>query len=312
MSMSFDEFWKIRGQQSEADYFKKRADALTLLNLKTPRPKVRVYDKLFDRIFGVVGNGLKVDIRPTGEVNIMAGYQGQNIENPTLPERARKNGGFDFDMNAKLNVNANIGEKLKFPINYNTLSNLGFDNQLKLDYKGMDDEIIKSLEAGNISFQTRSTLIPSAQNLFGVKTQLQFGRLYVTAAMANQKSTRQAVALQGGASTQNFSKKLDDYEENRHFLLGQYFRNTYNKTMSNLPVVNSQVQIQRMEVWVTNRTGATTDARDIVGLMDLAEPRPYNPAVRSLTTNQLPANGANDLLCFSCKQPKFPQPGSRQ
>ena len=84
-SLTFDEFWKIRAQQSETDYFKKRADALTTLNLKTPRPKMRIYDKLFDRIFGLSGNGLKVDIRPTGEVNIMAGYQGQNIDNPTLP-----------------------------------------------------------------------------------------------------------------------------------------------------------------------------------------------------------------------------------
>ena len=306
--LTFDEFWKIRAQQSETDYFRKRANALTTLNLKSPRPKLRVYDKLFDRIFGVSGNGLKVDIRPTGEVNIMAGYQGQNIKNPTLPERARKNGGFDFDMNAKLNVNANIGEKLKFPINYSTLSNLGFDNQLKLDYKGMDDEIIKSLEAGNISFQSRSALIPSAQNLFGVKAQLQFGKLFVTAAIANQKSTRQSVALQGGATTQTFTKKLDDYEENRHFLLGQYFRNNYNKTMSNLPVVNSQVLIQRMEVWVTNRTGANTDARDIVGLMDLAEPRPYNPAVRTLTNNLLPANGANDLYASLVSNPNSRNP----
>ncbi len=193
-------------------------------------------------------------------------------------------------------MNANIGDKLKFPINYNTLSNLGFDNQLKLDYKGMDDEIIKSLEAGNISFQTRSTLMPSAQNLFGVKTQLQFGKLFVTGAIANQRSTRQTVGLSGGTSTQNFNKKLFDYEENRHFLLGNYFRNNFNKTMANLPVVNSQVQIARMEVWVTNRTGATTDARDIVGLMDLGESTPYNPNVRSLTNNALPANGANDLF----------------
>jgi cell surface protein SprA len=295
VSMSFDEFWRLRAQQSETDYFKNRADALSRLNLKTVRPKVRVYDKLFDRIFGTSGNGLKVDIRPSGEVNIMAGYQGQNIENPTLPERARKNGGFDFDMNAKLNVNANIGDKLKFPINYSTLSNLGFDNQLKLDYKGMDDEIIKSLEAGNISFQSRSTLIPSAQNLFGVKTQLQFGKLFVTAALATQKSSRQSVNLQGGAGIQNFTKKLDEYEENRHFLLGQYFRANYNKTMSNLPAVNSQVQVQRIEVWVTNRTGATTDARDIVGLMDLGENRPYNPNIRSQTSNPLPSNAANDL-----------------
>ena len=150
--LTYDEFWRIQSRKDEEDYFKKRAAALTALNLKTARPKLRVYDKLFDRIFGTTAGGLKVDIKPTGEVNIMAGYQGQNIENPTLPERARKNGGFDFDMNAKLNVNANIGDKLKFPINYNTLSNLSFDNQLKLDYKGMDDEIIKSLEAGNISF----------------------------------------------------------------------------------------------------------------------------------------------------------------
>lgn len=309
-SLTYDEFWRIQSRKAEADYFKKRAAALTTLNLKSPRPKMQVYDKLFDRIFGTSGNGLKVDIRPTGEVNIMAGYQGQNIKNPTLPERARKNGGFDFDMNAKLNVNANIGEKLKFPINYNTLSNFGFDNQLKLDYKGMDDEIIKSLEAGNISFQSRSTLMPSAQNLFGIKAQLQFGKLFVTGAIANQRSTRQSVGLQGGAATTNFQKRLDDYEENRHFLLGQYFRDTYNKTMSNLPVVNSQVQIQKMEVWVTNRTGATTDARDIVGLMDLAESKPYNPAVRSLTTSPLPANGVNDLYASLAGNPMSRNPAA--
>ena len=124
--LSYDEFWKIRGKQSESDYFKKRADALTTLNLKAGRPKMRIYDKLFDRIFGITGTGLKVDIRPAGEVNIMAGYQGQNIENPTLPERARKNGGFEFDITAKLNVNGSIGEKLKFPIHYSNLSNLDF------------------------------------------------------------------------------------------------------------------------------------------------------------------------------------------
>ena len=238
----------------------------------------------------------------------MAGYQGQNIKNPTLPERARKNGGFDFDMNANLNLNANIGDKLKFPINYNTLTNLGFDNQLKLDYKGMDDEIIKSIEAGNISFQSKGTLIPSAQNLFGVKAQFQLGKLFVTGALANQRSSRQSLNLQGGAATQSFQKKLDEYEENRHFLLGKYFKDNFNKTMRNLPVVNSQVQIQRMEVWVTNRTGATTDARDIVGLMDLGEPAPFNNAIQSLTNNPLPANGANNLYASLAGDPNARNP----
>ena len=294
--LTFDEFQRIQAKKAEADYFKKRSQALASLNRKIERPKMKVFDKLFDRIFGVGKNGFKVDIKPQGSVDILAGYQGQVTKNPTLPEAARKNGGFDFDMNANLNVNANIGDKLKLPINYNTLANFDFENQLKLDYKGMDDEILKSLEAGNISWQSKGTLIPSTQNLFGLKTQLQFGKLYFTAAIANQRSQRQSQNLQGGAATTTFQKKLDDYEENRHFLMGQYFKNNYNTAMRQLPIVNSLVQIQRIEVWITNRTGATTDARDIVGLADLGEIQPANNGVTPLTNDAKPDNGTNNLF----------------
>jgi len=293
--LTMDEMLRIQGRNDEIDYFNKRAQTLSLLNQKVKRPKMKLYDRLFDRIFGVGPNGLKVDIKPQGNVDIMIGYQGQNIKNPTLPERARKSGGFDFDMNANLNVIGNIGDKLKLPISYNTLANFDFENQLKLDYKGMDDEIIKSIEAGNIAFQSKGTLIPSTQSLFGIKTQLQFGKLFVTAALATQKAQRQSINLQGGGVSTKIDKKLDDYDENRHFLLGQYFRKNYNTTMSNLPVVNSQVQILRMEAWVTNRTGTDTSIRTIVGLADLGENEPYSPNVHSLTGRDFPNNNANDL-----------------
>jgi len=293
--LTFDEFYRLQSQQSESDYFKQRAAALTLLNQKTTRPKTHVYDKLFDRVFGTGPNGLKVDIRPQGSVDILAGYQGQNTLNPTLPESARKTGGFDFDMNANLNVIANIGDKLRLPINYNTLATYDYLNQLKLNYKGMDDELLKSVEAGNISFQSKGTLIASAQNLFGIKAQLQFGKLTVTAALANQRSQTQNQTLSGGAAVTTFQKKLSDYDENRHFLMAQYFHDNFKSAMSKLPVVNSQVQILRTEVWVTNRTGATIDTRYIAAFMDLGENKPFNPAISSLTTNPLPANGANSL-----------------
>lgn len=300
--LTFEEFYRIRAQQQEAEYFRKRANALMGLNRKVERPKFRMFNNLFNRVMGADSTGkVKIDIRPQGSVDIMAGYQGQNIKNPTLPERARKNGGFDFDMNANLNVIANIGEKLKLPINYNTLANFDFENQLKLDYKGMDDEIIKSIEAGNITWQSKGTLIPSTQGLFGIKSQLQFGKLYVTGALANQKSTRQSVALQGGAATTTFQKRLDDYEENRHFLLAGYFRQNYNKAMSQLPRVNSQVQILRMEVWVTNRTGATTDARDVVGLTQLGEGS-------SAGNTLLPDNGTNNLYSNIINNPSARNP----
>ena len=301
-----DEYWQLRGRQAEVAYFKKRANTMNLLNRKLTKPKMALYDDLFNRLFG---NG-KIEISPQGNVDIMAGYQGQNIKNPTLPERARRNGGFDFNMNAQVNVNANIGDKLKFPISYNTLANFGQDNQLKLDYSGVDDEIIKRIEIGAVQFPSRSTFIPGSQQLFGIKSQLQFGKLNVTSVLAIQKSQRQSVNLSGGAAAQVIDFKADEYEENRHFLLGQYFKDNYNKVLSKIPAVTTPVQILRLEVWVTNRNGSTTNTRDIVGLMDLGErdayrgqpsatnPTPQAPYIINTINSSplgLPGNGTNDL-----------------
>lgn len=304
---TFQEFWNLRNKQAEDDYFRQRANITSILNRgKFTRPKLSLTDNLFNRLFG---NG-KIDISPQGNVDITAGYQGQVINNPTLPERARKNGGLDFDMNAQLNVNASIGDKLKFPINYNTLANFDLDNQLKLDYTGKDDEILKRFEAGNISFPSRGSLIPGAQQLFGLKTQLQFGKLYVTTVLANQKSQRQNVNLEGGAASQPFEIKADEYEENRHFLVSQYFKDNYNKVMSNLPAITSPVQILRMEVWVTNKNGTTTETRDVVGLMDLGEVNPYlgPPFINVLTSLPVPSNGSNDLYSKVLNQPDARNP----
>ncbi|MBI1344103.1 MAG: cell surface protein SprA [Terrimonas sp.] len=298
MTFSMNEFLDLQGKKDEKDYFRKRANLLSDLNRRDYKPKFKFVSEWVNRI---VGNG-KVEIKPNGYVDIMAGYQGQKINNPTLPERARNNGGFDFNMNSQLQVDGNIGDKLKLPINYNTLANFNFENQLKLDYKGGADEILKQFQLGNVSFSSKGTLIPSAQELFGIKAQLQFGKLFVTAVMANQRSQRQSLGLQGGASIQPFSIKADEYEENRHFLMSQYFRNNYNTAMAKLPVVNSRIQILRVEAWVTNRTGATTETRDVVGLMDLGENQPFNPLITG-SGNPLPKNDANDLYATLLNTP---------
>ncbi len=297
MTFSMKEFLEYQGKKDENDYFKNRANMLANMNRRFYKPKFNFVDDWVNRI---IGNG-KVDIKPNGYVDIMAGYQGQNVKNPTLPERARKNGGFDFNMNSQLQIDGNIGDKLKLPINYNTLANFDFENQLKFDYQGRDDEIIKTFQAGNVNFSSKGTLIPGAQSLFGVKTQLQFGKLFVTTVLANQRSQRQTLGMQGGAASQPFTLKADEYEENRHFLLSQYFRNNFNKAMKNLPVVNSAVQILRMEVWVTNRTGATTDTRDVVSFMDLGETSPFGPWTSG--GGVLPRNEANSLYASILSNP---------
>ncbi len=291
-AFSMNEFLKLQGEKDEQAYFRQRANLLSNLNRRTFKPKFGFSKDWVNRI---TGNG-KVEIRPSGYVDISAGYQGQNIKNPTLPERARRTGGFDFNQNAQLQVDAKIGDKIILPINYNTLANFDFENQLKLDYHGKDDEILKQFQMGNVSFSSKGSLIPGAQSLFGIKTQLQFGKLFVTSVLANQRSQRQSLGLQGSSATQSFSVRADEYEENRHFLMAQYFRNNYNTAMSQLPVVRSSVQILRVEVWVTNRTGATTDTRDVVAFMDMGENNPYNRAILTGTPNPLPRNDANDLF----------------
>ncbi|MFN5421968.1 MAG: cell surface protein SprA [bacterium] len=305
-SLSFDEFMRLQARRAEREYFQKRANTSSLINRKLVKPKMNMGEDLFNRLFG---NG-KIDIKPQGEVTITAGYQGQNIKNPTLPERARRNGGLDFDMAANLNVLGNIGDKMKFPISYNTLSTFDFENQLKLDYTGGAEDIFKKIEVGNTTFASKGTLIPGAQQLFGVKTQLQFGKLWVSTVFANQRSQRQSAGFKGGSSTTPFEIKADEYEENRHFLLAQHFRRDYNKAMKNLPIINSQVQLLRLEVWVTNRMGATTNARDVVGLMDLAEDKPYQqpPIINPRPGVTLPSNGTNDLYSKVISNPSSRNP----
>ena len=305
-SFSMEEFIRLQGQKDEEDYFKKRSALLANMNRRLFKPKFKVSNDWFNRIMGVGPDGkVKIDIKPSGYVDFLAGYQGQKINNPTLPERARKNGGFDFNMNSQLQMDASIGEKLKLPINYNTLANFNFENQLKLDFKGKDDDILKEFQAGNTNFASKGTLIPGAQSLFGIKTQLQFGKLFVTTVLANQQSQRQTQTAQGGATAQSFSVRSDEYDENRHFLMAQYFRNNYNAAMQQLPIVNSRVQLLRVEAWVTNRNGATTDTRDIVGFMDLGERNPYNTAVITGSGEQLPGNGANDLYSKLTTNPVY-------
>ncbi|RZK46512.1 MAG: cell surface protein SprA, partial [Pedobacter sp.] len=170
------------------------------------------------------------------------------------------------------------------------------------NYQGKDDEILKQFQLGNVNFTSKGTLIPGAQSLFGIKTQLQFGKLFVTGVLANQRAQRQSLNMQGGSALQTFSLKADEYEENRHFLLGHYFRNRYNEAMRQLPVVNSNVQILRMEVWVTNRMGIDTNVRDVVALMDLGEGDPFAP-IPAPTPNALPSNNANSLYSAILSNP---------
>ena len=299
--LTLDEYEKYRAQQDEESYWQRRLDGLMLFN-KNPELPQMYKEGLFDRIFG----GSSIAVRPQGNVDITFGGNWQNIKNPTLPQRAQKYGVFDFDMQMNINLLATVGDKLKLNISNNTKATFDYQNVQKLDYSGKEDEMLKKIEAGNISFPLKSNLISGVQSLFGIKTQLQFGKLWVTAVLSQQKSSRKSLTIQGGAQSQQIAIKADNYEENKDFLLSQYFHDNYDAALKTFPVLNSLITIKRVEVWVTNRTGAVTGVRSVMCFMDLGEANPYQTVLSNPSSGVrggLPDNSSNRLYSQLLQNP---------
>lgn len=247
-------------------------------------------------VFGPGG----IDIRPSGIAELSFGINTSKTENPQIPVRQRKISVFDFNQKIQLNVVGNIGDKLKLTTSYNTEATFDFENQMKLEYTGYPDEIIQKIEAGNVSLPLNGSLITGSQSLFGLKTELKFGKLNITSVFSQQKGKRTDIQVKGGAQQSNYEITADNYEANKHYFLNHYHRDKFDVAMANLPVVNSGINITRIEVWVTNNNNTVDNARNIIAFSDLGETTSegIQGFPNNISSNPLPRNGANGLYSF--------------
>ena len=278
-------------QQQRNSYFRKQNDEIFQAKGKE---KFDFSDMHFDlgpaeKIFGPGG----IRVKTQGSAELKFGVNKKSIDNPSLPIRNRKTTMMDFDEKINLNVNGKVGDKVNMNLNYNTDATFDFDAQnMKLKYDGKEDEIIKLVEAGNVSFPSNSSLIKGASSLFGVRTDMQFGKLKLQMVASQKKSSSKSVSTKGGVQLTPFELNVADYEENRHFFLSQYFRNHYDAWMQKLPNLTTGITINRVEVWVTNKTGNTTNTRNIVALTDLGENQKLSNPMWA-ASGQVPSNQAN-------------------
>ena len=286
--------WQLR--KSLQDYYRQRNSVAAEDKDKQP---FNILDMNFalgplEKIFGPGG----VQLRTQGSVQVAMGIKSNFTDNPALSLGSRRKTYFDFDQKVQATVNASVGNRLKFNMTYNTDATFDFDSKnLKLAYEGEEDDIVKSIEAGNVSMTTGSSLIRGSTALFGLKTKLQFGKLTATALVSQQQSESKSVSSRGGAQTTKFTVNADQYDANRHFFLGHFFRDNYDRFAARLPYVSSGVKITRIEVWVTNKGGKYDQSRNLVAFQDLGEnshlANSYwqpNPALPN------PANASNNLL----------------
>lgn len=290
LRQSIDNYWRNRG----ARYSNGNRKGGGLI------PELHIGGDIFESIFG----SNTIDIRPSGNITLTFGVAHTHIDNKSLPVKQRKQTNFNFDEDIQLNLIAKIGDKIEFNLNYSTdeLKVNTNEDQIKLKYAGKEDDILQLIEFGNVTLPLNSTLITGSQSLFGVKTQLKFGKLLITAVASQKNSSSETITVTGGAESQDYEFKADEYEENKHYFINEYFRDHYNSYLSTLPLVSSPIVITKIEVWRTTVGSATIDNRNIVAFTDLGEADPafpgltYNPAY---TGNQYPDNDINNLTTIA-------------
>ncbi len=313
--MTFDEYVKWKAKEDEKNYFGALAGTggqSAKIKLKTdPFAKFKVKKSLVDKLFG----SSNMEIKPQGNVDLNFKLFFEHNENPLLAPRFQNRLTPDFTSDIQLGVTGKIGDKIDLNANYNTSgATFNFDDIFKLSYNGgeqfSEDDILQNIEVGNVSMPLQSSLIRAGQSLFGVRADLKFGHLLLTTLASQKKSKQKNISLKSGAQIQEFEVRPDEYDENRHFFMSYYARNSYENSLKNLPEVTSLIKIRNVEVWMTdNNIGSTnTNVRDIVALADLGTADsanyhiknrdklyPSSPAKKDLFGIPLPYNNANKL-----------------
>lgn len=290
---AYDKLQEDRAFKSLLREYSSRVDGKSAMGARGLLPKLDVPPALSK----ILGDNF-LDFKPTGFVALDLGVMHQFIDNPQLPIRQRRNTNFIFNEQISINFNANLGDRLGFLTNFDTKASFNFENALKLNYKNPEESFLRKVEAGNINWAINSQLIPGVQNLFGLKTDFQFGRMSATFVASQQRSSKERIVLRGGAQSRDFEIRVDTYDENRNFFLSQYFRNKYESALRTTPQITSGVTVTRMEVYVTNRTTTTESLRNVVGFSDIGEATPYNntnPNILPIRANQ-PADNATNAL----------------
>ncbi len=291
--MNPDEYRKYEFDQAMREYWDANLRGDVTGFRSSLIPQIEVGGETFDKIFG----SNVINIVPQGSAELIFGINISHTENPTLSENLRTIPTFDFQEKIQMNVTGTIGDKMELGINYNTEAMFEFENRTKLEYSGKEDEIIQKLEAGDVTLPLNGTLITGSYSLFGLKSELKFGKLTMTSIFSQQKGESSVVEMKGGAQLTDYEITVDDYEANRHFFLSQNFKDNFDVALENLPIVSSGLNIEKIEVWITNATSRFEDVsnRNIVAFLDLAENQAniYNTIPQFQSTPGSPVNPAN-------------------
>lgn len=197
------------------------------------------------------------NLRINGAIDITASYQNIQSEQSVLSLYSNEQNNINFKQEVQVTAKGTIGDKLTIEADWNTQRVFDFENQLKLRYTGYADEVIQKIEAGNVSLDTKSSLIQSTQALFGIKGDFKLGPLNLSAVISQKKSKQESKDYVGGAQEQNFQLDVWNYSDNHYFVDVEYkpsFLAVYNDSTGILDpaILNKKIKtdMPSFQVWV--------------------------------------------------------------
>jgi cell surface protein SprA len=211
-------------------------------------------------IFSIFGPNI-IRLNINGGVDIHGAFRNTKSDQYTASPLGQNRNEPDFNQQVQVNVKGVIGDKLNIDADWNTQRTFEYENQLHVKYQGYEDEIVQSIEAGNVSLSTNSSFISSSQALFGLKGRFQFGPLNLTTIATQKKGQIKELTVSGGAQATPFEKQITQYSTDHYFIDTAYIGQYENIFFRPQPLVDPRLQIRDIEVWVS-RVGAPDPSRE--------------------------------------------------
>lgn len=136
----------------------------------------------------------------------------------------------DFDLNMKQELNlrlkGTIGEKIHVNVNHRSTTGdeiISNPSTVEISYEGTEDEIIKSIEAGNISLALSGSqyisYTASSEGLFGIKSDLEIGDMNMTVILGKDEAKKETQKWEGTTRNDSLSKASEDYDIRRFYFI---------------------------------------------------------------------------------------------
>ena len=182
-------------------------------------------------IIGADIAGQRVALRIRGVISITGKYNQQNNALLATGNMENEQKNFLMDQTQQFTIEGTIGDRITISIDEDSERDFEFENAIKINYKGKEDEIVQSAHFGNIGLSLPGTQFvtgsSSSSGLFGGKAAMKLGPIDVTAIASYEKKDSKKKAW-GGGSGDDAGSTIQiydhEYKRNTYYYIDEFYR----------------------------------------------------------------------------------------